>query len=49
MLSNEKKPPKDAYFHLPPEDRMEFELEDREQQEKNDVAEKVIDELNKKK
>lgn len=48
MLPNEKSVKKDVYFHLPPEDRLEFELEDKEKEEKEIATEKVIDKLNEK-
>ena len=49
MLSKENNSKKNAYFQLPPEDRMEFELEDKEKKEKEIAVEKVYDKLNKNK
>lgn len=49
MLPKEEKTKKDGFFHLPPEDRMEFALEDKEKQEKELAKEKVFHKLNEKK
>lgn len=49
MFADEKKLKKDAYFHLPQEDRIEFELEEKEKREKENATDNVFKELNKKK
>ncbi|WP_164219145.1 hypothetical protein [Virgibacillus sp. YIM 98842] len=47
MTSNKKEPPKkERYFNLTKEDRLEFELKDKEKKEKENVAKNVMDKLN---
>ncbi|MBR3119886.1 hypothetical protein [Oceanobacillus profundus] len=46
MVSKEKKSSKDSFFSLPTEDRLDFELEDKEKEEKETATEKVFDKLN---
>ncbi|GAB3799521.1 hypothetical protein [Virgibacillus kimchii] len=47
MTPNKKEPPKkEHFFNLKEEDRLEFELKDREKQEKENVARNVMDRLN---
>lgn len=48
MLSKENKSKNDSYFSLPTEDRIDFELEDKEREEKETVTEKVFDKLKEK-
>lgn len=44
MTPNKKDSPR--YFNLKEEDRLEFELKDREKKEKENVARNVMDKLN---
>ncbi|WP_158595066.1 hypothetical protein [Oceanobacillus piezotolerans] len=39
---------KEEYFNLSKKDRLEFEMEEKEKQEKETAAEKVFDKLNEK-
>ncbi|WP_170138914.1 hypothetical protein [Oceanobacillus chungangensis] len=47
MVFKEQKSKKDSYFSLPTEDRINFALEDKEKEEKDTAAEKVLEKLNK--
>ena len=47
MVNKEEKGKKSSYFSLPTEDRIHFELEDKERKEKDIAAGKVFDNLNK--
>jgi hypothetical protein len=47
MTPNKKEPPKkERYFNLTNEDRLEFELKDKEKEEKENAARSVMDKLN---
>jgi hypothetical protein len=49
MTPNKKESPnKERYFNLNEEDRLEFELRDREKKEKENAAKNVMDKLNEK-
>lgn len=48
MFPKEKNSTKEGYFHLAPEDRLEFELENQEKEEKEIITEKVFDRLKEK-
>jgi hypothetical protein len=42
MQAKENKTKKNPFFHIPPEDRIEFELEDIEKEEKELASEKIL-------
>ncbi|MFC3039418.1 hypothetical protein ACFOGI_04080 [Virgibacillus xinjiangensis] len=46
MDTKKEKPQKNSFFRLPQEDRIDFELEDKQKQEKDTAAEKVLNKLN---
>ena len=48
IFPKEKNSTKEGYFHLAPEDRLEFELENQEKEEKEIITEKVFDRLKEK-
>ena len=48
MLSKEKNVKPDTYFSLPSEDRIDFELENKEKEEKELTTEKIFDKLGEK-
>lgn len=45
MVPKEKNPKKDSYFNLSTEDRVDFELEEKEKEEKEIAKEKVFNKL----
>ncbi|MFC2949477.1 hypothetical protein [Virgibacillus sediminis] len=46
MGARKEKPKTDSFFRLPKEDRIDLDLEEQEKQEKDTVAEKVLNKLN---